>query len=88
MTAIIYPGYHLTPITKGTLGEVSKIQEEFEEFLDATKQDNPLMQLQELSDMIGAIEAWLSNMHPTIGLEDLIKMHDATKRAFVNGHRK
>jgi hypothetical protein len=48
--------YHLKEIPKGILGEFSKIEEEFLEFLDAIDQDNILMALIELSDMLGAIE--------------------------------
>ena len=33
-------GYHLRKIEKGTLGEFSKIKEEFEELEDANKQSN------------------------------------------------
>lgn len=29
------PGYHITAISRGTFGEISKIQEEYEEFVDA-----------------------------------------------------
>ncbi len=82
------PGYHLTRIDKGVIGEVSKIQEEFEEFIDATKQGVAVMQLVELSDMLGAIERWLEKYHPNVTLNQLAKMKDVTRRAFDNGHRK
>lgn len=77
--------YHLTEIPKGTYGEFSKINEEFLEATDALAQDNPLMVLQELSDMVGAIEAYVAKYNIT--LIDLIVMKDATKRAFESGHR-
>lgn len=48
--------YHLRDIPKGILGEFSKIEEEFLEFLDAIEQNNILMALIELSDMLGAIQ--------------------------------
>ena len=80
-------GYHLKPIRKGRLGTASKIEEEVLEFVDALKQDNPVMALVELSDQIGAIRKWLEANHPTITLEHLVNMSDATTRAFVNGHR-
>lgn len=80
-------GYHLKPFTHGVFGEASKIEEEMFEFLDALKQKNPIMALVELSDEIGAIRGWLAKHHPTVTLEDLITMNDATTRAFVNGHR-
>lgn len=80
-------GYHLRPISKGVFGEVSKIEEELEEFKDALKQGNDIMALVELSDQLGAIRGWLERNHPSITIEKLITMNDATTRAFVNGHR-
>lgn len=80
--------YHLTPIVNGVFGEVSKIQEEYGEFMDSLSQGVELMALQELSDMLGAIEGWLDKYHPSISLEDLIAMKDVTQRAFLSGHRK
>lgn len=81
-------GYHLADIPKGELGEVSKISEEFLEFQDAITQGAVVMQLCELSDMIGAIEGWLAKHHPSITLSDVIKMSEVTKRAFRSGRRK
>jgi hypothetical protein len=80
-------GYHLKAIPKGVFGEVSKIEEEFLEFKDALKQNNPAMAFIELSDQLGAIRGWLERHHPSITLENLITMNEATTRAFVNGHR-
>lgn len=80
-------GYHLKPFDRGVFGEASKIEEEMFEFLDALKQKNPVMALVELSDQVGAIRGWLANHHPSVSLEDLITMNDATTRAFLNGHR-
>ena len=48
--------YHKTYIQKGELGHASKIQEEFEEFKDAYTQGSPVMELVELSDLLGAID--------------------------------
>lgn len=81
------PGYHVRKISKGVLGEASKIFEETEEFKDALEQGVSLMSLIELSDMQGAIRAYLEVHHPSIGLEDLVRMNDVTGRAFRNGHR-
>lgn len=81
-------GYHVTEIKRGILGEVSKIEEEFNEFQDATMQGVAIMQLIELSDLLGAIEAWLENYHPNITLNELAKMKDVTRRAFESGKRK
>ncbi len=78
-------GYHLAKIDKGTLGEFSKIKEEFLEAEDSINQDNPLMCLMELSDLVGAIEAF-ANKH-NLTLEELITMKNATKRAFESGRR-
>ena len=81
------PGYHLTPIAKGELGEASKIREELDEFMDATDQGVSIMALVELSDMVGSVEAYLAKHHPSIKLADLKAMSDVTKRAFLNGRR-
>ena len=82
----IIKGYHQKIIQKGVLGEPSKIREEFEEFMDSVAQDNPVMALIELSDLIGAIEAYAEKNNVT--LDNLITMKNATKRAFETGHRK
>lgn len=81
-------GYHKNKINKGTYGEISKIQEELEELQDAQQQNNKIMQLVELSDIIGAIQGFLTKHHPNITLNDLIIMADATNNAFKSGDRK
>lgn len=81
------PGYHLREIAKGAVGEPSKIFEEVEEFADALEQGVELMALIELSDLVGAVEAYLAKHHTSLKLEDLRAMSDVTKRAFVNGRR-
>lgn len=78
--------YHKREITRGVLGEVSKIKEEFEELMDAYEQDSPVLEICELCDMIGAIEAYAKNFNLT--LSDLIKMKEATTEAFKTGKRK
>jgi hypothetical protein len=78
-------GYHLTKIKKGKLGEFSKIREEFEELEDAHQQGDIILQLCELSDMMGAIEEYLKPHG--IKLEDLKKFSDKTKKAFQDGSR-
>lgn len=82
------PGYHLTEIQRGEIGELSKIQEELDELKDATKQGVKIMQLVELSDLVGSINLYLAKYHPAIRLGDLEAMADVTARAFHNGHRK
>lgn len=79
------PGYHLTPIAKGVLGEPSKIIEEAAEFADAVQQGATIMGLVELADLQGAIRAYLARFNLT--LADLDAMADITERAFVNGRR-
>ena len=80
-------GYHVSVIEKGILGEVSKIIEEIEEFKDALKQGVSVMAILELADLLCAVELYLEKHHPTITIEDLIRMKDVTRRAFRNGHR-
>lgn len=81
------PGYHITAIPKGIIGESSKILEEVLELQDAELQNTSIMALVELSDMIGAIEHYLARHHPSVSLDDLITMSRITQRAFANGHR-
>lgn len=64
---------HLAPIVKGQLGKVSKIEEELAELKDALEQGNPIMALVELSDLYGAMEAYLKENHPNISMDDLRK---------------
>ena len=79
-------GYHKAKIAKGVLGEVSKIEEEFLEFQDALNQGSKIMALVELSDMIGAIKAYLKKDY-NLTLDDLMIMDNLTRRAFEAGHR-
>lgn len=46
--------YHLAKIPKGVLGQISKVEEEYQEFLDAKAQNCKIMMGLELSDMFGA----------------------------------
>lgn len=80
-------GYHKSKIKKGVLGEISKITEEYDEFIDASLQDSPVMELVELSDLLGAIDAYSTQTY-NIGLDDLIKMTRSTQSAFREGERK
>lgn len=80
-------GYHLTNnIEKGIFGEISKVDEEYQELNDALVQENPIMVLTECSDLIGAIAGY-TEKHYNVNLEDLIKMVKATERAFKSGKR-
>lgn len=49
------PGYHVTVIEKGVLGEFSKIREEYLECMDAFNQFCVIMALVEMSDLLGAM---------------------------------
>ena len=79
--------YHIREIPRGTYGEFDKIYEEVIELQDSIEQNAKIMEINELADLIGAIEGYLENYHPDIGLDDLIKMKDITKRAFLSGTR-
>lgn len=81
------PGYHLAEIPRGELGESSKILEEVLELQDAEQQEAKIMQLVELSDIIGSIALYLEKHHPSTSIDDLIIMSRITKRAFENGRR-
>ncbi|USN14223.1 hypothetical protein PAPPERLAPAPP_05530 [Brevundimonas phage vB_BpoS-Papperlapapp] len=81
----VKPGYHLTPIAKGVLGEPSKIIEEAAEFADAVQQGSVIMGLVELADLMGAVKAYLHKHNLT--LADLETMSAITERAFLNGRR-
>ena len=79
-------GYHRTKIKKGTLGKISKVQEEIEEYKDAIKQKCEIMAIVELADIYGALDAVAKSHH--LSMKDLKKISKLTKRAFKNGHRK
>ena len=79
-------GYHLIEIEKGKLGEFSKIEEEFNELLDAHIQNDPILMLCECSDLIGAIKHFAANY--SITLEQLIDFNNKTETAFISGKRK
>ena len=78
-------GYHTKEIPKGTLGAFSKIKEEFLEAEDAVGQRDTILVLCELSDMIGAIEAYIQRWN--MNLKDLKDFSDKTKSAFKDGTR-
>ena len=79
-------GYHKVKIEKGTIGEFSKIKEEFQELEDAYNQKDKILQLCELSDLIGAIEFYCS-VNFKITLNDLKSFSDKTIEAFKEGKR-
>lgn len=79
-------GYHNRKIERGVLGEFSKIREEYEELADGHEQNNPVLQICEMCDLIGAIEAYAKKFN--LSLDDLVKMKDSTKSAFEEGARR
>lgn len=78
--------YHLQPIPVGQYGDISKIEEELLELKDAQAQGIKIMELNELSDIIVAIEGYLEKNHLGTTLDDVIAMKNATRRAFESGH--
>lgn len=81
-------GYHIKAIPKGVLGEASKIVEEAQELQDAVDQNVQIMALVELSDLVGAISAYLAKHHPSTTWSDLFAMSQVTARAFSSGRRQ
>ena len=80
-------GYHLREIkTQGVYGQVSKVYEELEEFDEACEQQNRILALCELADIYGALEGLAITFGTT--MDQLSKMSEATKRAFLDGSRK
>lgn len=80
-------GYHITEIKKGKFGDLSKLQEELDELKDCELQENKIMALVELSDLYGAIKGYLEKNIPSMTMEDLKIMSEATERAFKDGTR-
>lgn len=78
-------GYHVKAIPRGKYGEFSKIEEEFLEAKDALEQGNKIMALLELSDLVGAIEAYAKKFN--MSLDEVLKMKNATQKAFEDGTR-
>lgn len=79
-------GYHNKVINRGDFGEFSKIIEEFEELQDAHEQEDVILQMCEMSDLIGAIEAY-AEKHLKVSLSDIIKFKEKTKSSFEEGKR-
>lgn len=53
--------YHKREIQKEVLGEFSKIKEEFEELNDVQEQGNKILQICELTDLVGTSKSTLKN---------------------------
>lgn len=78
-------GYHKKEITKGVLGEFSKIKEEFQELEDAFEQHDDILMICECSDLIGAISHFIGKYN--LSISDLKKFNDKTESAFLAGKR-
>lgn len=78
--------YHINKIPRGNYGDISKVQEEVCEFIDAKEQNVRIMEMLELSDIYGALEAVANTYNLT--MEDLKAMSDRTKESFNSGERK
>lgn len=80
-------GYHEDfNIPKSVFGSFEKVLEEVWEIRDAVYQDNNLLICCEMADLIGAIDEY-SSSNFGLGIEDLRKMAQLTKRAFEAGSR-
>lgn len=78
---------HANPIPAGTVGEFTKLIEEFAEARDAHLQKLPLMELWELSDFIGALIVYLEKHFSGVTINDLIEQAKHTNRLFEEGKR-
>ncbi len=78
-------GYHKRKIEKGQYGEFSKIKEEFEELDDAVFQEDKILTLCELTDLIGAIEAYGETLG--VSIFQLLMFALKTKESFKEGKR-
>jgi hypothetical protein len=79
--------YHVRDIKKGVIGEFSKIEEEFDELLEAREQNAKVLELCELADLLGAIDLYLKK-HFSMKLDDVTLMMKMTQQAFLEGERK
>lgn len=67
------PGYHKFKIEKGVLGQLSKVQEELDEAVDAEYQECKIMIEVELSDLLGALKNY-SQKNFKLSLDDLYSL--------------
>lgn len=78
--------YHLVEIPKGVYGEFSKIEEEVAELVDAHGQENPVLELCEIADLLGAIDAY-TQKYFNLSISDIAKMTELNRKAFQSGYR-
>lgn len=62
-----------TNITKGTVGTLSKIEEELRELKEAERLQDPVNQLVELRDIIGDCAAYMEQKYPKIDFINLCR---------------
>ena len=79
-------GYHTKKIKKGRYGEFSKVQEEWDELMDARLQDGKILELCELADLYGAISGYVEAKY-NLTMDDIAKMSKMTSEAFEEGSR-
>lgn len=79
-------GYHARDVKKGEYGKFSKVIEEFEELLDAHDQEDPVLELCEMSDLIGAMDGYAVSNYG-IGIDKLVSFMCKTKQSFKEGKR-
>lgn len=77
--------YHRLTITKHQHLSPWKIEEEMLEYIDALSNDNPIMAVQELSDLYGVIETQAKLLG--VSMDNLKTMSDLTKSVFESGKR-
>lgn len=77
--------YHRLTITKHQHLSPWKIEEEMLEYIDALSTNNPIMAVQELSDLYGVIEIQAKSLG--VSMENLKTMSDLTKSVFESGKR-
>src|SRR5690606_6810563 len=78
-------GYHQNFIMKFPHGNVHKLKEEVDEFLDAYASGNSIMAMQELSDVYLILRTIARDYG--IDVDDLAKMADVTEKVFESGGR-
>jgi len=77
MTTYKNSRFHVHPVREGTYGELSKIQEELDEALDAETRGQELLLMIELADIIGAVAGVAERYGYT--LESLIQFSELVR---------
>lgn len=69
----------LSAIPHGVSGEVSMVVQRTREIEDSQQQKNPILLLNDMANLVGAVKAFLKAKHPTLSITDLEKMYEATQ---------